>query len=167
MNFRKTSKGGEGSFPIQKIPLQIFGIINGFLVMNICKINDFPKKRNIVFRTKGGGGLSKAVWSFLKVHPNLGTQASLGGAFIKNLNSETALTLIWMPQFFSFEGNFGLGETTRPHFGITILSPTFCWQPFSMSIDLGFCASDLPHHMLSPLYSDPSNAEHDDGQFRC
>ena len=45
-----------------------------------------------------------------------------------------------------------MGETTRPHFGITILSPTFCWQPFSMSIDLGFCASDLPHHICSPHY---------------
>ena len=59
----------------------------------------FPEKAQHSFPKKGGGGLSKAVWSFLKVHPNLGTQASLGGAFIKNLNSETALTLIWMPQF--------------------------------------------------------------------
>ena len=58
MFFRKSSKRGGGSFPIQKFILQIFAIINGTLVMNSGKNlqYNFPK-------TRGGGG-SKAIWNF-------------------------------------------------------------------------------------------------------
>ena len=56
MNFRKSSKRGAGSFPIQKFILQFFAIINGTLVMNSGKNlqYDFPKMR----------GGSKAVCNF-------------------------------------------------------------------------------------------------------
>ena len=49
MNFRKSSKGGGGSFSIQKFMLQIFAIIDNTLVMN------FRKNCNITFRKWGGG----------------------------------------------------------------------------------------------------------------
>ena len=43
MNFRKSSKGGGGSFSIQKFMLQIFAIIDDTSVMN------FRKNCNITF----------------------------------------------------------------------------------------------------------------------
>ena len=57
MNFRKSSKGGGGSFSIQKFKLQISAIIDDTSVMNFGKKlqYDFPKMR---------GGRSKAVWNF-------------------------------------------------------------------------------------------------------
>ena len=60
MFFRKSSKRGGGSFPIQKFILQIFAIIDDTSVMNFRKKlqHNFPKMRG------GGGGVSKAVWNF-------------------------------------------------------------------------------------------------------
>ena len=57
MNFRTSSKGGVGSFSIQKFMLQIFAIIDDTSVMNFGKKlqYDFPKMR---------GGGSKAIWNF-------------------------------------------------------------------------------------------------------
>ena len=62
MNFRKSSKGEGGEFPIQKFILQIFAIINGTLVMNSGKNlqYDFPKMR---------GGGQRLFGTFLKIYP--------------------------------------------------------------------------------------------------
>ena len=63
MNFRKSSKGGGGSFSIQKFILQIFAIIDDTLVMNFRKNlqYDFPKN-------EGGGG-QRPFGTFPKIHP--------------------------------------------------------------------------------------------------
>ena len=61
MFFRKSSKRGGGSFPIQKFILQIFAIINGTLVMNSGKNlqYNFPK-------TRGGRGVKGHLELFRK-----------------------------------------------------------------------------------------------------
>ena len=57
MNFRIKSKGGEGgSFPIQKIMLQIFGVI--------------LRENNDEFSEKGGGG-QRPFGLYPKIHPIL------------------------------------------------------------------------------------------------
>ena len=61
MNFRKSSKGGVGSFSIQKFMLQIFAIIDDTSVMNFRKNlqHNFPKMR-------GGRGVKGRLELFRK-----------------------------------------------------------------------------------------------------
>ena len=71
MNFRKSSKGGGGSFSIQKF---MFAIIDDTSVMNFGKNlqHNFPK-----MRAGGGRGGQRPFGTFPKIHPFWMGSASL------------------------------------------------------------------------------------------
>ena len=96
MFFWKTSEGGGGSFPIQKIKLQILLVSKRYIlgkkaqcnfqkggrggvianpknfIANLRILSGFSgKKRNVISKNEGGGG-SKAVWEFSKKTSILG-----------------------------------------------------------------------------------------------
>ena len=71
MNFQKSSKGGGGSFSIQKFMLQIFAIKDDTSVMNFGKNlqHNFPKM--------SGGGSQRPFGTLPKIHPFWKGKASL------------------------------------------------------------------------------------------
>ena len=69
MNFRIKSKGGGGSFPIQKIMLQIFAIINVNAVTNL------REKAQHRYPKRGGGG-QRPFGLYPKIHPLWNAESS-------------------------------------------------------------------------------------------
>ena len=84
MFFWKTSEGGGGSFPIQKITLQILLVSKRYVLANPKKfianlriLNEFSGKKRNVISKKGEG--SRPFGSFPKKHPYLGIRSPLIG----------------------------------------------------------------------------------------
>ena len=73
MDFRETFNGVGGVISDPKKMFYIFTNINGNLVMN------FRKKRNLVFRNKGGWGwgVQRPLGVFTKIHQNLRLESPL------------------------------------------------------------------------------------------
>ena len=96
MNFRKSSEGGGGSFPIQKIMLQIFAIIKGTFVHEFRKKrqHDFPKMR----------GESRAVWNFSE------NSSVLVWVYVPKSDSQHE---DWGPTFESLHGFYSLAGSIQ------------------------------------------------------